>query len=245
MKRTILSLILLISGVLALQAIDRGMGNPKSVYIQKGTVAANLTFGYNRWKATGEDDETGVVLAGLITDTNGDVSVSKISLGAAWFFKDNLSIGFRLGVGTTQLDINNMEVLSLLSLSNSHVRRVNYSGALALRGYLPLFDSKVVALFGEGRITGTLGYGKNYEETERGKEGTYSDVSSLRVGLYPGISVFLTNSVAFEISLPLLEGGQQWENQIKGQEHESELSRTFFNFKPGLTGINAGVVFHF
>ena len=67
MKRTILSLILLICACLALQAIDRGMGNPKSVYIQKGTVAANLTFGYNRWKATGEDDETGVVLAGLIT----------------------------------------------------------------------------------------------------------------------------------------------------------------------------------
>ena len=54
----------------------------------------------------------------------------------------------------------NILSLSLLSLSNSHVRRVNYSGALALRGYLPLFDSKVVALFGEGRITGTLGYGK-------------------------------------------------------------------------------------
>lgn len=245
MKKTFLSLILLVTGTLALQAFDRGMGNPKSVYIPKGTVSANLTFGYNNWKASGENDESGVSLAGLVSQANGDVTLVKLSAGAAWFFRDNLSVGVRFGYGTTQVDVNHLEILSLLNLSNQHVRRQTYSAALAVRGYLPLFDSKVVALFGEGRLTGSIGYGKNYEITDRGKEGTYSDLLSVRLGLYPGISVFLTNAVAFELSLPLIEGGLQWDKQIKGQAHDSEMSRTFLNFKPGLTGINAGIVLHF
>lgn len=43
---------LLVLGAPSLSAIDRGLGNPKSVYIPKGTVALTLSGGYNQWKAT-------------------------------------------------------------------------------------------------------------------------------------------------------------------------------------------------
>ena len=246
MKRKLLLTVLLAFVTAAgLSAIDRGLGNPGTVYIPKGTVGLSLSGGYNSWKATGEDLDKGVILAGLIDEVNGNVALTKASAGASWFFADNWSLGMRFGFAHEDIDVNNLALLSLINLSNKHIRRETYTGALAVRNYVPLFDSKVLALFFEGRLTGSFGYGKNYAETARGKEGRYSDLYSAKLGLYPGISVFATNRISFEVSLPFLEGGFEWDKQIKGQAHDSALSRKFIQFKPGLTGISAGVVFHF
>ena len=228
-----------------LGAIDRGLGNPKSVYIPKGTVAVSLTGGYNSWKATGEELTQGVALAGIIEDVNGHVNLAGVGTGLSWFVADNISIGARFNYSQRDIDINNLAMLGLVNLTNKHFRRETWSGSLGVRGYLPLFDSKVFALFFEGRLSGSLGYGKNYADTGRGKEGRYSDLYSATLGLYPGLSVFATDRIAVEVSIPFLEGGLEWDTQIKGQAHDSALTRKFVNFKPGLLGISAGVVYHF
>jgi len=236
---------LLAASAAPLSAIDRGLGNPNSVYIPKGTVAVSLTGGYNNWQATGEDLDKGVILAGLIDEVNGQIYNIKAAAGASWFIADNLSLGLRFGFKHQELDVNNLQLLSLVNLNNKHLRRETYSGQLALRNYMPLFNSKIFALFFEGRVSGSFGYGKNYAETARGKEGRYSDLYTVTAGLYPGISVFATDRISFELSLPMIEGGFEWDKQIKGQAHDSALSRRFLQFKPGLTGITAGVVLHF
>ena len=228
-----------------LGAIERGLGNPKSVYIPKGTVAVSLTGGYNSWKATGEELTQGVALAGIIEDVNGHVNLANAGAGLSWFVSDNLSVGARFNYAQRDIDINNLAMLGLVNLTNKHFRRETYSGSLAVRGYMPLFNSKIVALFFEGRLSGSLGYGKNYAETDRGKEGRYSDLYTVTLGLYPGLSVFATDRIAFEVSIPFLEGGLEWDKQIKGQAHDSALTRKYVNFKPGLLGISAGVVYHF
>lgn len=206
-KRSILTILAGVILCAPLGAIDRGLGNPKSLYVPKGTVAVSLTGGYNSWKATGEELTQGVALAGVIEDVNGHVNLAGVGAGLSWFVADNLSLG--------------------------------------VRTYLPLFNSRIVALFFEGRLSGSFGYGKNYADTERGKEGRYSDLYSATLGLYPGLSVFATDRIAFEVSIPFLEGGLEWDRQIKGQAHDSALTRKFVNFKPGLLGISAGVVYHF
>lgn len=244
-KRFLLTLLVAAACAAPLSAIDRGLGNPKSVYIPKGTVAVSLTGGYNSWKATGEELTKGIALAGVIEDVNGHVNLASVGAGLSWFVADNVSVGARLAYAQRDIDINNLAMLGLVNLTNKHFRRETYSGSLAVRGYLPLFDSKIVALFFEGRLSGSFGYGKNYAETDRGKEGRYSDLYSASLGLYPGLSVFATNRIAFEVSLPFLEGGLEWDKQIKGQAHDSALARKFVNFKPGLLGISAGVVYHF
>lgn len=244
-KRFLLTLLVAAACAAPLSAIDRGLGNPKSVYIPKGTVAVSLTGGYNSWKATGEELTKGIALAGVIEDVNGHVNLASAGAGLSWFVADNVSVGARFAYAQRDIDINNLAMLGLVNLTNKHFRRETYSGSLAVRGYLPLFDSKIVALFFEGRLSGSFGYGKNYAETDRGKEGRYSDLYSASLGLYPGLSVFATNRIAFEVSLPFLEGGLEWDKQIKGQAHDSALARKFVNFKPGLLGISAGVVYHF
>ena len=244
-RKTILTLLLAVLCAAPLSAFDRGLGNPKTVYIPKGTVAISLTGGYNSWQATGEELTQGIALAGVIDDVNGHVNLIGASAGLSWFVADNLSLGAKFSYANRDIDINNLAMLSLVNLSNKHFRRETYTGSLAVRGYMPLFDSKIVALFFEGRLSGSFGYGKNYADTDRGKEGRYSDLYSATLGLYPGLSVFATDRIAFEVSLPFLEGGLEWDKQIKGQAHDSALTRKFVNFKPGLLGISAGVVFHF
>ena len=59
-KRSILTILAAVILSAPLGAIDRGLGNPKSVYIPKGTVAISLTGGYNSWKATGEELTQGI-----------------------------------------------------------------------------------------------------------------------------------------------------------------------------------------
>lgn len=244
-KQVITALLATLFCTAPLFAVDRGLGNPKSVFIPKGTVAVSLTGGYNSWKASGEELTKGVALAGIIDDVNGHVNLASAGAGLSWFVADNLSIGARFSYAHRDIDINNLAMLSLVNLTNKHFRRETYTGSLAMRGYMPLFNSKIVALFFEGRLSGSFGYGKNYADTDRGKEGRYSDLYTATLGLYPGLSVFATDRIAFEVSLPFLEGGLEWDKQIKGQAHDSALTRKFVNFKPGLLGISAGVVYHF
>ena len=247
MKKVLFLALLMVmgSGELMAKRIDRGLGNPKAVYIPKGTVAIGAAGGYNRFNANGENLTTGASLAGLVTNLNGNAALWDVSVSGFWFFQKNMALGVRLGYNNVSADVNNLKVLSTLEFSNKHVVNSLFTGAIAYRAYIPLFNSKVVALFGETRLTGGFGYGKDYANTERGKVGTYSDLYSVSLGLYPGISVFVTDFMSVEVSLPLLEGGYEWDLQIEGQAHESNLSHAFFNYKPSLLGLNLGIIFHF
>ena len=147
-RTSVLAVSLLAMCATSLSAIDRGLGDPKSVYIPKGTVAFSLSGGYNQWKATGEDLEQGIILAGIIDEVNGHVNLASAAAGASWFFADNLSLGLRFANDNKDIDVNHLEMLSLVKLSNKHIRRETYSGSLAMRGYLPLFNSRIVAILG-------------------------------------------------------------------------------------------------
>ena len=247
MKKVLLLALLAVlsSGTLMARRIDRGLGNPQSVYIPKGTVAVGAAGGYNRFNANGENLTSGASLAGLLTHLNGDATLWNASVSCFWFFRENMALGVRLGYNNVAADVNNLKVLSTLEFSNKHVVNSLFTGAIAYRTYIPLFNSKVFALFGETRLTGGFGYGKDYENAERGKVGTYSDLYSVSLGLYPGVSAFVTDFLSVEFSLPLLEGGYEWNLQIEGQARESSLSHAFFNFKPNLLGLNLGIIYHF
>ena len=247
MKKVLLLALLVVisSGELVAKRIDRGLGNPKSVYIPKGTVSIGAAGGFNRFNANGESLTTGASLAGLVTNLNGNATLWDVSLNGYWFFQKNMALGVRLGYNNVSADVNNLKVLSTLEFSNKHLVNSLFTGAIAYRAYMPLFNSRVLALFAETRLTGGFGYGKDYANSERGKVGTYSDLYSASLGLYPGISVFVTDFMSVEVSLPLLEGGYEWNLQIEGQAHDSSLSHAFFNYKPCLLGLNLGIIFHF
>ena len=248
--RKIIAVILLfaLSGAMPLMArkMDRGLGDPKSVYISKGSFAAGISAGYGKFSATGDNASSGASVFGLVTNLNGNANLFNASASGAWFFRDNMSVVLRLGYNNVGVDLNNANLLiETMSFSNKHVVDRTMTAALGYRAYIPLFNTKILALFAEGRLTGGFGFSKDYAQTDRGKEGTYADIFSLSAGLYPGVSVFVTDFLALELSLPLVEVGYKWNDQTTGQAHDSRMSHWFANLKPDLLGLNLGIVFHF
>lgn len=248
MKKSVcltISLLLAFSGAAEAKNPDRGLGNPRRTYISKGTWAVGASFGFNQYKSNEGKTSSGASLVGLVSGLSGNATLIEGGLSGSYFVKDNLSVGLRFNYANTSVHLDEAKILNSLSLGDRHYVRENFTGAIAVRQYIPLFNSKVFALFAEGRLNGSIGYDKDYETLEVGKVGTYGDIYSVSLGLYPGVSLFLTNFLTVELSLPLLEGGYEWNPQVKNAEENTRLSHSFFNFKPGLLGLNLGLVFHF
>ncbi len=227
------------------KTIDRGLGNPKSVYIPKGSVQFGVSGGYNTFNAGNLNGSTGATFLGLVDKIQGNVSFANASAFVSGFISNNVSLGARFSYGYTSVNLDNAAILSQINLTNKHVDVMSLTGSIACRAYIPLFDSKWFALFAEGRLNGKMGYNKNYEQYEKGKAGTYADVYSVSLGLYPGISMFVTDNVALEISLPLVEGGMEWNKQLTDGSQESYMNRAFAQFQPGILGLNIGISFCF
>ena len=247
MKKLLLVTMAALTASLSLQArpIDRGLGSPKSEYMPKGSFLIGLAGGYNNYNSNGMNGSAGSTFYGIVNDVNGQVKTANVSLLASYFFTRNMSVGARFSYDNTGVDVNSASMMSLVQLENKHVRMESFTGSLVYRAYIPLFNSKVIALFAEGRLNGKIGYNKNYEQQNYGKVGTYADVYSVSMGLYPGVSFFFTNNVAFEVCLPLLEGGYEWNRQTSGKELNGLQGHAFAAYQLGLLGLNLGLTISF
>ena len=198
-------------------------------------------MGWNSWDARGDD---GVDLIGVVTGLKGSVNIFDISASGSRFVKDNLSVGLRVGLSDARVDLDSTQFLGNEE-RDRHLMREVLKGSLTCRQYLPLFDGRIIALFFEGRLNGQAGFYKNYNRTARGKEGTYTALGGVSLGFYPGVSVFATDRISFEFSLPLLEGGYAWNDESSTDRADAGLNHGFVRFKPAITGLNMGLVFHF
>ena len=239
-KGGILALVLLLVPV-CLSAQKRGLANMDAVYIEKGTRSVGLSMGWNSWNTEGSE---GVDLLGIVSGLRGSVNIFDVSAVGAWFVKDNMSVGLSVGYSDARLDIDSTEFLGN-ETRDRHIMRGALKGSATCRRYLPIFGGKVAAMFVEGRLTGQTGYAKNYNRTTNGKEGTYTNLGSVALGLYPGISLFATDRISFEVSMPLFEGGCAWNDESSTNRADASLNHGFVRFKPALTGIKMGIMYHF
>ena len=224
---------------------DRGLGNPKAVYIDKGTAQFGISGGYRTYSAEGLNGATGTSIYGIIDNLSGQAKTGNFSVSGAWFFANNLSVGARFGYDLSEVDLDNAKIMSFVDIQNRHVDAMHLSGALFCRAYKPLFNSKILAIYGEGSIGGKRGYSKDYADTDRGKLGTYSDDFSLAFELCSGLSVFVDDNCALTFSIPFLQIGKSWSKQIKEGEPQSQRSQMFADYQPDFLGINIGVNYTF
>ncbi|MBR5702908.1 MAG: hypothetical protein IKX45_01485 [Bacteroidales bacterium] len=246
MKRFFLS-ILILAAALPLQArkVDRGLGDPKAVYIEKGTWQLGFSGGYKTYGAEGLGETAGTSLYGIVNDLSGQAKMWNASASGAWFFANNVAVGVRFGYEQSDVDIDSGNILSFVSLQNRHIDGMHYTGDLFCRAYIPLFNSKIFALYGEGSLGGKRGYSKDYAETDRGKLGTYSDDFSFALKMSSGLSVFVNDVCAISFTLPFLQIGKTWSNQIKEGEPSSKRSQVTADYKPDFLGLSIGVSYNF
>ncbi len=233
----------------SVKPFDRGIGRSNSCFIPKGTVGAGVSFSYNTYSlGNGVGDSGYNALFSLVQDLHGNMTSFSISPFASYFIADNLSVGVRFDYGRSVLGLDNIN-LSLMedmnfSLQGFRYFKQSYTGAITLRNYLPFADSKRFAMFTEVRASGGYGQSKTYKLIENEKVGTYQDIYNFELGLVPGIAAFLTNEVAFEISVGLLGFDYQKVVQLTNQVERSEMEKSGANFKINLFSIGFGLSFY-
>ncbi len=226
---------------------DRGFGEASSVFVPKGMVAAGASLSYHHYSAGNGD--IGYEIMSLLTGIEGNLSTISIAPSAMYFIGNNTSVGARFGYSYTSLDMNGASVSldadNKFDFSNHYFKNQGYTGQFVLRNYLPLFGSKVFAMFNEVRIGGTLGQSKAYQMDGEEKDGTFTDSYALKIGLNPGLVAFLTNDFAFEVSLNVLECNYSYSKQTKNQVFTSSLSHFGTAFKPNLLSLSFSIMYYF
>ena len=231
------------------EPFDRGIGMSRSVFIPKGTVGAGVSFSYNNYSIGNSTDDAGyAMLFSLFQDIHGNMMSFGVAPYASYFIADNLSVGVRFDYDRSSLGLGNANIslgdAMSFSLNNFHYFKQAYTGSVTLRNYMPIADSRRFALFTEVRATGGYAQSETYKLDEGDKFGTYQDIYQFELGLVPGITAFVTNEVAVEVSIGLLGFNYQKVEQVTNQVERSEMENSGANFKINLFSIGFGMSFY-
>lgn len=243
----VLALCLVIGGVQAQQTLfgrkvyDRGI--QQHTFIPKGQWLTGATFSYSEH----EDDNYQWL---VLEDINSTGYTFKVSPFVGYFIKDNMAIGGRFTYKRTYTDLGNLS-LDLgdedlnFDLSDYKYLTHTLSGSVFLRTYMPIGSSKVFGLFNEARLTYSYGQGKFSSGVDKEYSGTYQTSHALQIGMAPGLTAFITNYAAVEVSVDVLGLNFKWTDQTIDQIEQGSRRSSSANFKIDLFSINLGMNFYF
>jgi hypothetical protein len=226
--------------------IDRGFGQNNSQFIQKGYACTGFSAYYNNY---GSNDADGYDLFSIVEGLKGRFSSYGITPSVSYFIKDNMSTGIRFGYNRTDFNLDEADLTfdddTDMDLSNHYLKNDKYYAAVILRNYMPLYGSRIFALFNETRLTGSFGQSKSYKKDENEKDGTFTKTYGIGLGLYPGICAFISNEMALEASLNVLGVEYSLSEQTKNQVYKSNLSHFRTDCRVRLMTLNLGIVYYF
>ncbi len=217
-------------------------GIESHTFVPKGQWIGGGSFSYSENKAS--DYEFLV-----ISDIDGTNYSFKVSPFIGYFFKDNLCVGVRFGYNRSMIKLNSTSISIsedlTFDIDNYYHLQHLYTGAIFFRNYVNLGTSKRFALFNEVRLTAGGGQGKDVSGLEEELKGSYVEKFELELGLVPGITAFIAESVAVEASVNVLGFSYKKYDQTRDQVYMGEFESSGVNFKVDIFSINIGVSFYF
>lgn len=258
MKRIFAILILatLMTGTLAAsekeeaaEVFDRGVGKMNSVFIPKGYIGGGLTFSYKTYDMGNNNGDVGYsMLFSLLSGMKGDMYTLGISPSFSYFVADNLSVGARFDYDRTNLNVDNLGLslgdLASISIKDYHMLKNSYSGAVAMRYYMPIANSKRIAMFGEVRLGFEIGQSVAYSVENGRNLGTFQDIYGGGLNVVPGLCVFATNNICVEVAVGVLGINYQYVRQETNLLEESVMHQSGANFKINPLSISLGMSFY-
>ena len=240
---------------------DRGIGMSRSVFIPKGTVSFGTSFSYSTYDVGNRDagDSGFKALFGLVNGLSGNVVTGGVSPHASYFIIDNLAVGGRFNYKRTKFDVGGAKVeamgTSLIeiggdnALRSVHYLKDSYMGAVFARYYIPFGSSRRFAMFAELAASGGYAEAQSYQwkkddDNEIRKYGTHQDIYDFEIGVIPGITAFVTNNVALEVSVGLVGLNYQKIVQRTNQVEQSVMESSGANYKINLLNLSLGISFH-
>lgn len=247
MKARLLLLALLMTSTVAalainphrVQRIDREI--QKHVFIPKGQWMVGGTISYS------EHDEDNLNFL-VLKNVDGLGYDFKVSPYVGYFFNNNMAAGIRFAYNRTYLDLGNLD-LNLgedfnISLDDLYYLEHKFETSAFLRTYMPIGRSKIFGLFNEVRLTYGYARGKNSTGSGTQYDGTFETVNNLEIGFAPGITAFVTDWSAVEVSMGIMGFDFKWIDQKTNQVEHGKRRVSSGNFKVNLFSINIGMTFY-
>lgn len=224
--------------VFPVKPLDRGIRN--STFIPKGQWMAGGTISYS------EHNEENLNFL-ILKDVEGKGYDLRISPYVGYFFRDNVAAGCRFAYSRSYMDLGNFD-LNLgdglnISLKDLYYLEHNYAVSGFVRTYIPIGGSKVFGLFNEARVTYGYGTGKNSTGSEKSYDGTFQKIQNLQIGIAPGLTAFVSNFAAVEVSVGVMGFNFKWVDQETNQIETGTRRTSSGNFKVDLFSINIGMTF--
>ena len=219
--------------------IDRGIR--RETFISKGSWMGGGTFSFSDY----ENDNLNIL---VFKDIDGDGYSFSVSPFAGYFFRNDMMIGVRLNYKRSHFDLESFE-LNLgedfnISLDNLYWLEQTFEASGIYRTYMSVGRSKVFGLFNEVRLTYAYSSGKNSTGTGTEYDGTHQTAHSLCLGIAPGLTAFVTNRSAVEVSLGVMGYGMKWVDQTTNQVESGKKRSLSGNFRINLFSINIGMTFY-
>ena len=242
---TILLLLVVIAGSAeaqrgkrAIKRIDREV--QETVFIPKGTWMMGGSVSYS------EHDEGNLNFL-IMKDVEGKGYNFSVSPYVGYFFRNNIAAGFRFTYNRDYLDFGNMDINLgdiTISFDDMYYLEHKYEASGFLRTYIPIGRSKIFGLFNEARITYGYGKGKNSTGSGTTYDGTFQTVQNLQIGFAPGLTAFITDWSAVEVSVGVMGFDFKWIDQQSNRVEEGSMRTSSGNFKINLFSINIGMTFY-
>lgn len=242
-KQTLIFLFLLATFSVAMaqrpQRIDRGIR--ESVFIPKGQWMSGGTISYSEHSA----DNVNIT---VLKDIGAEGYNFSLSPYVGYFVRDNIAVGLRLAYNRTLLDVDNFS-LNLgedfnINIDDLYYLEHKYEASGFLRTYMPVGNSKIFGLFNECRLTYGYSEGKNSTGSGTEYDGTYATAHNLQIGMAPGLTAFITNTAAVEVSVGVMGFNFKWVDQVTNQVETGKRRSSSGNFKINLFSINIGMTFY-
>ncbi len=222
-----------------MQRVDRGIMN--STFIPKGQWMMGGTISYSEY------DGSNINFL-VLKDVDGLGYTFRVSPYLGYFFRKNMAVGLRYTYSRTYMDLGNLD-LNLgedfnISLKDLYWLEHQYEGTVFLRTYMPIGKSKIFGFFNEVRLTYGYSEGKNSTGSGTEYDGTYERAHMAQIGFAPGLTAFVLDFAAVEVSMGVMGYNMKWVEQVTNQVETGSRRDTSGSFKINLFSINIGLTLY-
>ncbi|MDD4820923.1 MAG: hypothetical protein PHD21_08835, partial [Flavobacteriales bacterium] len=218
---------------------DRGI--EKFTFVPKGQWFTGASFSYTEF--FNEDYKL------LILDNwSGQGYTMSVRPTIGYMVANNIGIGVSLTYDRTFFQLDNIDI-SLgddlnFSIEDYYMVKHIYTGSVFLRTFINIGNSRRFALYNDLCLQAGGGQAKMLSGKGDAQTGTYQDIFEFGVVSSPGVTVFINNFTAAQVSVGLL--GFKYKNikQISNQVEEGEWRQSSANFKINILALNLGLVFY-
>lgn len=224
------------------QHYDRGYEVvPSSPFAEKGTWVAG---GSARYSQHINDDYNFLV----INDINSEGYTISVNPKLIYMVKDNRGIGLKFSYDRNMLDLGTADLsVSDISMSARDCYQIShkYSAHAVYRSYIPLGNSKRVAMYADLLLGGSLKQGKAFNAGGEYVRGTYQQAYALEIAVDPGIVAFLADRLALEVNVGVFGLSYRWNHQVHNQVVNGSSDSSSAGFMLNLLSLGVGMSYYF